>query len=217
MATVYMNHGSNALRALALSVFDRIEWRHHGIGVLQGYAREGRAPEVRLHIWSRKLLKPGMEESGDTHDHRFHMLSHVLCGTVLHEEFFEERDDERGTHRMMALTHARAAADMGYHGPVNPLPGLYSVFSSRQKIVSGYSYEFPAKKFHRSPLLGSEAEVAVTCVEKHDQGDYPARILYPASREPVMAFGHEPDSTLVQAIVEAARERLEREMFDGLS
>jgi hypothetical protein len=217
MATIYLNHGSNALRALALSVFDRIEWRHHGIGVLQGYAREGRAPEVRLHIWSRKLLKPGMETSGDTHDHRFDMLSHVLCGAVFHDEVFAERDDEHGTHRMMALTHARAAADTGYHGPVHPLPGRYCFFSSRQKIVSGYSYEFPAKKFHRSPLPESQTEVAVTCVEKHNQGDYPARILYPATHEPVMAFGHEPDSALVRAVVEVARERLEREMFDGLS
>jgi hypothetical protein len=196
------------MRELVLSSIDRIEFRHHGIGVLQGYVREHCDPEVRIHIWSRKLLKPGMDLSGDIHDHRFDMISHVLHGSIEHEEFSWFYDGE-GTWRMMGLTHARAAADTDYHGPTTPLTGHVTIQRRRHTITQGQSYRFPAQIFHRSPLDRMRPEdVAVTCVEKHRQQDAPARLLYPADREPVMAFGHKPDPDVIKSVLAAAKERL---------
>jgi len=89
---------------------------------------------------------------------------------------------------MLKLTHARAAKETGYHGPTEPLPGLFDVHRSSFVIEQGYTYRFPAGRFHRSPVLPG---VTVTCVEKHNQSTASARILYPVTLPPVMAFGHE--------------------------
>ena len=210
--TIFRNYAFHAMRALVWSVIDRIEFRHHGIGVLQGYVRENSEPEIRIHIWSPKLLKPGMDISGDCHDHRFNMVSHVLAGTVVHESWVPI-ESEHGDHAMMALTHARAAADTAYHGPTTPLPGRFTVDRQQFVIQAGNSYMFPAKRFHRSPLenpymAGVPSEIAVTCVEKHNQQDTPARLLYPIEKEPVMAFGHTPDPEIVKSVIAMAKERL---------
>ena len=203
--TIYDNPALAAMRALALKAIDSVEWRHHGIGVLQGYAREDCDPEIRLHIWSRELLKPGMDVSGDVHDHRFDMVSHVLCGSVDHEEVIPI-EDAGGDHEMLALTHARAAAETNYHGPTRPIDGVFSVTRHRMVIRAGQSYIFPALHFHRSPITGDG--VAVTVIEKHQQRDVCARLLYPISHPPVMAFGHEIDPKLVSRVVDLARRGL---------
>lgn len=208
---IYKNFAYSSMRAMVLPLLDRVEWRHHGIGVLQGYVREDVQPEVRIHVWSKRLLKPGMDASGDIHDHRFDMISHVLLGTVLHESLIAT-EDPNGDHEMMSLTHARAAADTDYHGPTTPLTGRYSVDRQLFEIHEGCSYTFPAKKFHRSPfpLNGGPNDVVVTCIEKHNQQDAPARLLYPVANQPVMAFGHKPDAGVVQEILEIAKDRLRR-------
>jgi hypothetical protein len=207
--TIFQNPAIRSMRALVLSMIDRLEWRHHGIGVLQGYVREHSEPEIRVHVWSRKLLKSGMDLSGDVHDHRFDMVSHVLCGFVRHEELVETPDPE-GDHTMMALTHARAAADTNYHGPTTPLGGRFSVERRMYLIREGWSYTFPAQKFHHSPLPDESPapEVAVTCVEKHRQQDAPARLLYPINRDPVMAFGHTPNTETIKSVLSFAKARL---------
>jgi hypothetical protein len=204
---IYENPALHSMRALVLATIDRIDFRHHGIGVLQGYVVEGCEPEIRVHIWSKRLLKPGMDVSGDVHDHRFDMVSHVLYGTVLHEELIPSANPD-GDHTMMALTHARAAAETNYRGPTTPLGGRYSVERKLHKIHAGFSYSFPARRFHHSPHTGSG--VAVTVVEKWQQREDPARLLYPVDYEPVMAFGHAPDKSLIQSVIETAKESLKR-------
>ncbi|HEX3133254.1 MAG TPA: hypothetical protein VHX44_06675 [Planctomycetota bacterium] len=208
--TVIINNPAlQAMRAMAIGLLDRMEWRHHGIGVLQGYVSEKGEPEVRLHVWSRRLLKPGMDLSGDVHDHRFDLVSHVLCGAVEHEEMIPVKH-RGGDHAMLTLTHARAAVETKYHGPTKPLPGRFSVHRERMTIHAGQSYQFPAQMFHRSPLVGGLDAVAVTVVEKHRQQDVPARLLYPVGKKPVMAFGHDMDQALVRRVVGLARARLVR-------
>lgn len=207
---IFENPAVHAMRALVLPLLGKIEFRHHGIGVLQGYVRENMEPEVRIHLWCRRLLKPGMDLSGDIHDHRFDMVSHVLAGSVLHEELIET-PDPADTYAMMALTHARAAADTGYHGPTTPLGGRYAVERKLYRITEGWSYRFPAQKFHHSPFpedLEDFNLVTVTCVEKWRQVDSQARLLYPADKEPVMAFGHVPDPEVALSVIETAKASL---------
>lgn len=204
--TIEANHCTAALKAMVLGMFPHMSWRHHGIGCLQGYVVEHVEPEVRIHVWARQLLKPGMDESGDIHDHRFDPVSHVLCGQVGHEELIPVEDDD-GDWGMLKLTHARAAKESAYHGPTAPLPGRYHVRRDSFVIPEGRTYSFPAGRFHRSPLMGQD-DVAVTCVEKHRQSDTPARILYPLGKPPVMAFGHEMDWAVIGPVLQQARELL---------
>lgn len=191
------------LRALVLGLLPSISWRHHGIGVLQGYVSEDAEPEVRIHVWAPELVKPGMEHSGDVHDHRFDLVSHVLVGTVAHEEWFAEPGDH-GAWSMLRLTHARAAADTNYHGPTEPLPGRFHVRQNLIVVPAGHTYTFPAGHFHRSPVFG----LAVTVVEKHRQQPVSARLLYPHDTEPVMAFGHEMNAALIASVVHRAMDAL---------
>lgn len=203
LTTVEKNNCTEALKALALAMFPQMSWRHHGIGCLQGYVVEDAVPEVRLHVWAPELVKPGMDKSGDIHDHRFGLVSHVLVGSVGHEEFFPDEDAE-GDWAMLSLTHARAAKDTGYHGPTTPLPGRFTVRRNAMVIPARHTYRFPSGRFHRSPVTG----LAVTCVEKHRQVDTPARILHPIAAPPVMAFGHDMDWAVIGPVLARATEAL---------
>jgi hypothetical protein len=204
LTTITKNPSNEAMKAMALALFPSMAWRHHGIGVLQGYVIEDAAVEVRLHVWARELLKPGMDVSGDIHDHRFDMVSHVIVGDVGHEEIHPEASGD-GPWRMLSLTHARAAKDTGYHGPTTELDGHYNARRVVHLINAGHSYRFPRGRFHRSPILSG---VAVTVVEKHNQSDEPARILYPVHTPPVMAFGHDMDWAVIGPVLQCAREAL---------
>jgi len=205
--TVAFNPAAHSMRALARQAIRSMQWRHHGIGVLQGYLSEANETEIRIHIWSRLLLKPGMDISGDAHDHRFDMVSHVLCGVVAHEEL-EAIAAPDGDHRMLALTHARAAADNKFHGPTEDIEGTYRVERQLHLIEAGSSYTFSALEFHRSPIVGGPDDVAVTIIEKHNQQDVRARVLYPAAHPPVMAFGHDMDAALIRDVLDRANAAL---------
>jgi hypothetical protein len=204
LTSIRKNYANDSMKAAAFALFPYMEWRHHGIGVLQGYVTETSKPEVRLHVWDPSLLKPGMDVSGDIHDHRFDLVSHVLCGSVGHEEIFPDGADD-GEWSMLKLTHARAAKAMNYHGPTEALPGKYHVMRSSIVIPEGFTYTYPASRFHRSPLLGG---TAITCVEKHSQSDASARILHPSLVPPVMAFGHDMDWSVIGPVIERARKLL---------
>lgn len=199
-ACIGLDASHAAIRALVKKSLPSIQWRHHGIGVLQGYVAENTEPEIRVHIWAPELVKSGMPDSGDVHNHRFDMISHVLAGVVGHEEWYPE-ESESGEYTTMRLTHARAAADTNFHGPTTPTGERLKVRRNMMTIPAGRFYTFPAGIFHRSPLI---CPLTVTCVEKHRQRDYPAQILYPMAIPPVMAFGHAVDSAMVERIVSAA-------------
>lgn len=203
LTRMFSNPCIGAMRMMARRLIPQLSWRHHGIGVLQGYVVEDASPEVRIHIWSPKLIKPGMTKSGDVHDHRFSMTSHVLAGSIGHEEWLPTAN-ENGGFMMTELTHARAAADTKFHGPIRSLPGRFDVTRNNMFVHSGFSYTFPSLRFHRSPVVG----LAITCVEKHMQMVTPARLLHPVDCEPVMAFGHDMDETLCAELVNQAREML---------
>lgn len=71
-----------ALRTLLAGLLTHLTWRHHGIGVLQAYVREHQEPEMRVHIWHPSLVRKGIRDHGDAHDHRFDLESTVLVGNL---------------------------------------------------------------------------------------------------------------------------------------
>jgi hypothetical protein len=69
-------------RDLVLALLPHLTWRHHGIGALQAYVREGSGVETRIHIWHPDLVRAGIRDHGDAHDHRFNLVSAVLVGEL---------------------------------------------------------------------------------------------------------------------------------------
>jgi hypothetical protein len=200
LTSVRQTQAASVLRAALRTAWPNLTWRHHGIGVLQAYLLEDAEPEIRAHVWDRRLIKPGMEMNGDIHDHRFEMVSHVLVGTICHEEWITSKD-QHGEYTSMALTHARAAADTKFHGPTTPLEDRLRAAVETYWIAAGHTYTFASGVFHRSAVL---KDTTITLVEKHNQKKIPARILHRIDSEPVMAFGHDMDHELVAKILAEA-------------
>ncbi len=203
LTSIARNPTHHALRAAVLAAFPSLSWRHHGIGVLQAYLIEDADPEVRVHVRHPSLVKNGMERNGDVHDHRFDLVSHVIVGTVAHEEWLTAAAPD-GEYETATLTHARAAAASNYHGPWERTGNRYHVRRNQMFVPAGSTYTFPASSFHRSPVTG----LAVSVVEKHGQTATSARLLFEIGREPVMAFGHEMDATVIAPVLRAALEAL---------
>src|SRR5690348_2835579 len=91
---------------LIVGLWPHLSWRHAGFGALQAYIREGGERELRVHLWHPSLIKPGIEESGLCHDHRFYMRSSVLAGAILQTEFRLE-PDSKGYWQTSRVLHAR--------------------------------------------------------------------------------------------------------------
>lgn len=197
------NAGIIPMRALVRKALPTLKWRHHGIGCLQAYLVEDQDPEIRVHIWAPELVKQGITNSGDAHDHRFVMVSHVLEGVVHHEEI-DTTPHPGAPYTIFRVPHARSAAAMNFSGPIEPTHERYEVTRRRMKIHHGTSYRFEPKQFHRA----WDVQFAVTCVEKYAQTDDKARVLHPVDIPPVMAFGHKTDNRLLAKILQVASERL---------
>ena len=55
-----------------------LEWRHHGLGMLQAELSES----LRIHVWHPTLVSPDMPWPRCVHDHRFDLQSMVVVGAV---------------------------------------------------------------------------------------------------------------------------------------
>lgn len=200
-------------------------WRHAGIGALQAYIREGDRDELRVHVWHPSLVAPGIRASGDVHDHRFDLESHVLVGAIDHVEYEATAlvpAEGGGWHvrwpyplvpddhlwQMHEVTHARKALETvgTHHLPHPPLPERYAVSTESWTIVAGQTYTFPKRRFHATRA----GALAITLVRKRDQeGEPPARVLSPVSAPLVHAFdAPRPASEWAHLLETAARECL---------
>lgn len=179
------------LAALAVETFKDIDWRHNGIGVLQGYVVDKGETESRFHIWHPSLMLPGMAEGGLYHDHRFDLLSHVLIGEIHHDEL-EVVPDPNGPYEFARVTNARKAkaqgghADGEFHSEPERLGERFRLEHHPMVIGANNTYLFPKLAFHGSSTKG----LAVTYVEKRNQEDIKARLIVPFGEEYTHAFAH---------------------------
>lgn len=170
---------------LLVALWPGLKWRHAGFGALQAYIREGGERELRVHIWHPSLIKPGIEESGLCHDHRFDMRSSVLAGRVIQTEFALE-PSENGDWETLRVLHAREAMARGgsfHHDPV-PTGDYFQRTPVVYKVAAGHGYTFDKFAFHETRADG----VTITLVEKSAQEDVNARILAPRGKPVVHAF-----------------------------
>lgn len=170
---------------MIVALWPNLKWRHAGFGALQAYIREGSARELRVHIWHPSLIKPGIEDSGLCHDHRFTMRSSVLVGKIIQTEF-RLRPAAEGDWETLRVLHAREAMARGgsfHHDPV-PTGEYFYRDPCVYPVVAGAGYAFDKFAFHETRAEG----VTITLVEKADQEEVNARILAPRGTPVVHAF-----------------------------
>lgn len=176
-------------------------WRHHGIGVLQSYIRENppAGPEIRLHVWHPALVRPGIAESGNVHDHRFDLVSTVLIGE-LHETVYRQHQGELEMDAW-SVENARSAGPERLFDGAHVHLGRLTVGEHSEIHKTGTTYGLARGVFHRTCVN----DLAVTICAMHDKRGQ-ARILTPAGMEPVHAFGEEWLKTvdLLRILLDAA-------------
>lgn len=170
---------------MLVALWPQLQWRHAGFGALQAYIREGTSRELRCHIWHPSLVKPGIEESGLCHDHRFNMRSSVLAGKIIQTEFSLRRDDA-GEWETLRVLHAREAMARGgsFHHHPEPTGEYFRRIANVFSVEAGAGYTFDKFAFHETRADG----ITVTLVEKSEQEDVHARILAPRGMPVVHAF-----------------------------
>lgn len=189
-----------------LRVWDKLEWRHHGAGMLQAYVPTKRDPEqveYRVHIWHPALFVKGMEDSGQIHDHRFSLFSSVLHGTLRHDEVTLVDEPEDRKYEIYECVHARkAAAENDFRiMPVKPRR-TYGVRYRGFVIPERHRYYFPSRVFHRSWAHS----LTITLVAKRYYVPGPARLLAPVNTEPVHAFDPKREIDIKYFVQKAHRE-----------
>lgn len=176
-------------RILEAWLRDPDRYRHHGIGVLQGYVLESSPPEAeyRVHVWHPHLRLPEMDDSGLIHDHRFDLESTVVFGKIIHTVYNLELAT-RGAFQIWNVQNARSAEASGTKGWVESAgEARYNITGETFKYIPGQSYKFPKRCFHRTDVDG----MTITLCRKLSQEDIPARILARYGREPKHGFEHD--------------------------
>lgn len=165
-------------RALVVESLDRLRWRHHGAGMIQGYV----TPFLRVHVWHPSLLLPGMLDAGVIHDHRFDLESTLLVGSMVNREYITSTDG--GTE--FDLYEVNCGMAKNGDDPVQI--GQTRADAVSVRVHEGECYTFPRGYFHMSIPQHDEDEVVVSLMMKTNEQDAKAKLLAPVGMKPVHAF-----------------------------
>lgn len=202
----------SALRLSAANLIPVLKWRRHGIGALQAYIYNGHKDfdlELRLHVWSPRLMVAGIEASGNAHNHRFTLCSTVLHGELRHTELVLQPDPE-GDHETWDFVHARLQTPED-KSTMRRTGNRFRITERKVfDFAAGQAYEFKRGAYHTSTPL---TDVVVTLVTKTDQVDEKACVIAPVSTPPVPAFGEDPDPELVETVLRDAVAQLQGDTF----
>lgn len=194
------------LCGLAVAVLPTIKWRHSGLGMLQGYVHEGTTDELRIHVWHKSLRRPGIEESGLLHDHRFNLRSFVLVGALTQVEY-DLTEDADGDWQLHSVVPARKAFALSGKpdGLVEALPKRYRAKTRDYVIRARERYYFDKFQFHGTHTF---TDLVVTVVAKSEQEDAQARILAPFGKPVIHAFDNPLPESAWRPVLAQARETL---------
>ena len=191
-----------------LSAWMELDWRHHSTGLLQAYLPDDAS--TRIHIWNRGLK---LRNSGEMHNHRFDLQSHVLVGSITHTRLLLTPDEESGTHDVWDIPGASQGSSEALR-----LHDQTSVRGSRvnmeivdtQRFFEGDSYKVRKWDFHWARQEADDDGLTVTLVRlQNKEADRPASLVYPHGHQPTHAFEDKPDPALMRSIVRKARIHLE--------
>lgn len=172
-----------------------IQWRHHGVGMIQAYVDEGRSRETRLHVHHPMLRYDDIVEHGDIHDHRFDFTSAVLTGQLNHMVFDVEGPGEYEVCTVVPRRQQNAGeADFIRVGEPRALQ-----LAGHAAYKAGTRYTFPKRVLHRAWT----DSLTVTLLTKYNQDDAPAMVVGKPELRP--AFRQQSTVLIEQARHKAIR------------
>jgi len=205
---------SRHLYSIVLGLWESLKWRRHGIGLLQAYLCEGEN-ETRVHVWDERLVRSGIRDHGDIHDHRFSFVSTVLAGELTNQ-LAKVAENPTGRYQVHQVLHARENPEGKFvskpmecvPGPLRASAKFVDIDFVSHRIRRGEDYCMYRGEFHRTV-----AHRAVTLVTKCDQIEAGARIMALRDAPPVQAFDPEDVDDLglaktMQDVLTEARELL---------
>lgn len=180
------NEDLRTLQLMTAAAMPTLKWRHHGIGVLQGYVKESdKSAEVRVHVWHPSFLVADIGLPYQIHNHRFRLYSRVLLGELRHNQY-NLVEDENGSYESYTVVHARAP---GASEDVVSTGKRYNVESIDSILWrQGDSYEFARGAYHNSQAKA----LVVTLVTKLDQSEEQSCLLGTAGQPPKHGMQHTP-------------------------
>lgn len=149
--------------------------RVHGNGFIQvDLNKEG---TQRLHVWDDDV--PRQKVATPIHDHVFTLVSYVLCGTLIHEEFDTFPDYHKPSHEVWEARREEGTQNTTLQ-PTQQCVRIESV--QRLLLLPESVYRFPALTYHQSDHIGTTA----TIMEKvNPPGSYGTpRVLVPMGKDP---------------------------------
>lgn len=201
----------HGVRRRVLSDWRRLEWRHHGTGMLQAYLPGW--PDQRVHVWDRRLLIPGLIQSGAMHNHRFRLLSRVLVGGLTNTNLCCDLSP-LGTHQLWRIPGASKGSEL-VEGPRCLLRTKIEFGEPSCRQLAGQSYVIDKWDYHWARQDDGDPDVTITHVSIFDKSDRPASLVCPYGLRPVHAFAVEAPHDLQTQILTKAHELLQEASSSG--
>ena len=162
----------------------RLEWRHHGLGMLQAEFSD----TLRIHIWHPDLVDPKMAWPRCVHDHRFDLVSAVVVGAVIDVPCLVAFDGHRTpvvpprlNVNVYEIEHAKNQDRMvGQDGRVTATSAKLLAHGSLLKmneIVKSAAYETEYRIERRMFHTTKVEELAITVVHRSNFDTRLARVL----------------------------------------
>lgn len=193
-----------------LEVWDALKWRHHSTGLLQAYVPKYDGA-MRVHIWNKRLK---LRDSGEMHNHRFTLQSHVLVGSLTHERLVLTPDEAGGSHNVWEIPGASQGSDaeLRLHERKSDKGSRVNVErTDKCQFMSGDSYTVRKWDFHHARQEDDDAELTVTVVRLlNKETTAPAALLYPVGHRPRHAFTDKPEPALMTSLIQDSRLHLRK-------
>jgi hypothetical protein len=185
----------------------RLEWRHHGLGMLQAELSE----TLRIHIWHPRLVSDGMVWPRCVHDHRFDIVSAVVYGAVL-DVLPDVRKDKGSAAvsggwqkaKVYEIEHAKNQDRMVLEGGGTAATSaqllgdvILTRFYSSTSHGAGSEYSIPRRTFHTTEVTA----LAITVIQRANFDDKLARVLCAPGSDVTAVSGIVRDESLEHKIL----------------
>ena len=127
----------------------------HPLGFVCIPVERGTPIGVCLHLWLPTLVRPEPSTSR-VHAHSWKLTSHVLCGSLVHDQIQVRQTVHDPTHRVFSVK------SMGLLDRLEPTSRLVTQrVAGSQSIPTGTTYELPAGEFHATGVQGMTATMVL--------------------------------------------------------
>lgn len=171
-----------------------IEFRHHGLGMLQGYLDKN----TRIHIWHPGLCSDWTQEPfRAVHDHRYDLRSEVLVGSLIDVSYevipygswdvscMAVPSNEWKTTHLWEIVNAKAQRGLSDDMIAQDKGAVLVRETGRRAYSKGDSYTIPRRAFHTTIVDRAMDYPTVTLVTRSQLDNRPARVLGQTGRSAI--------------------------------